>query len=64
MDPIIFISPSDCEVHGVETPGWYFYSETWSEIYGPYDTREEASKAISRYALEVLEGVVDEFGTR
>jgi hypothetical protein len=33
---------------------WYFWSETWSEEYGPYLTRGMAERAIERYCREVL----------
>lgn len=32
-------------------PGkWYHTDETWSETYGPYDSKVEASAALNRYA--------------
>jgi hypothetical protein len=33
---------------------WWFWDETWSERFGPYDTEEEAVNACNRYAKEVL----------
>lgn len=29
---------------------WYFFDETWTEVYGPYQTQEEANEGCSRYA--------------
>lgn len=37
----------------VELPdGWYFYDETWSDLYltGPYASKSEALQALSEYA--------------
>lgn len=36
--------------------GWYFYDETWSDLYGPYKNREHADRELWRYVLEVLNG--------
>jgi len=33
---------------------WYFYDETWSFEEGPYETREDAERALDRYAREQL----------
>ena len=30
--------------------GWYHYDETWSDAYGPYESKEEAVKALVEYA--------------
>lgn len=35
---------------------WYFYDETWSDSYGPYDTEEEADRKCAEYA-KYLEGM-------
>ena len=29
---------------------WYFWNEIWSNMYGPYDTEQEARKACIEYA--------------
>lgn len=29
---------------------WWFWNETWSDRYGPYESKEEASKALFEYA--------------
>ena len=34
--------------------GWYFYDETWSNEYGPYDTKEETKIALDEYCLIYL----------
>ena len=33
---------------------WFFYDETWSNRYGPFDTEKEARKELGRYVREVL----------
>jgi hypothetical protein len=35
---------------------WYFFNELWSDIYGPFDTEEEANQGCKEYAdsLEVV----------
>jgi hypothetical protein len=35
--------------------GWYFYDETWSDVVGPYPTKEVARKMLDRYVAR-LEG--------
>lgn len=32
---------------------WYFWTETWADSYGPYDTEEEANAACDRYAEQL-----------
>jgi hypothetical protein len=32
---------------------WYFYDETWSNVYGPYDTEEAARIACNSYAMSL-----------
>lgn len=32
-----------------DNPGWYFWLAAWAGRMGPYNTREEASKALDRY---------------
>lgn len=32
------------------TSGWYFFDETWTGAYGPFSSREEASKKLASYA--------------
>ena len=29
---------------------WYFHNEVWSELYGPFETREEANETLDKYA--------------
>jgi hypothetical protein len=33
---------------------WYFWNETWSDSYGPYDTLEQVQMAFSDYCETVL----------
>jgi len=33
---------------------WYFWSETWCDAYGPYESEAEASAGAAKYAIEVL----------
>lgn len=44
----------DADLAGWEGPGWYFWDETQSHCYGPYDDVVSASLAAQRYAREVL----------
>lgn len=37
-----------------EVGKWYFFTETWSDTEGPYDTKEEAQKELESYVKEVL----------
>lgn len=32
---------------------WWFWNETWSDAYGPYETEEEAAKAATEYAKTI-----------
>jgi hypothetical protein len=32
---------------------WYFWTETWADEYGPYDTREIAEKELARYVESI-----------
>lgn len=33
---------------------WWFWDETWTDAYGPYDSREDADAACAKYAREML----------
>jgi len=33
--------------------GWYYWDETWSEAWGPYDTEEEANESCAQYGREL-----------
>lgn len=33
---------------------WWFYDETWSHAYGPYETRADAQGALSNYCVAYL----------
>lgn len=41
----------DAEI-GYVSPGWYFWDETWSYCYGPFDTEKLARDAYSEYILD------------
>ena len=44
-------------IHQNEEDGkWYFYDETWSDVLGPYETREEADKNLTEYCRFLNEG--------
>jgi hypothetical protein len=52
-DPVFFKAecwrqgfPGDPEL----SPGWYFWDETWSHPHGPFNTEEEARRAMDDYA--------------
>ena len=36
------------------TGKWYWYDETFTKAYGPYDSYEEAQEACNKYCREVL----------
>jgi hypothetical protein len=42
-----------------ENNGWYFSDEMWSSSLGPFDSKELAEKACSRYVTMVLNGGSD-----
>jgi len=49
--------PCSCQKHCPvykDTNGWYFWTETWADNYGPYDTEEIAHTMLRSYAREVL----------
>jgi hypothetical protein len=33
----------------IDVQGWFFWNETWSESYGPYDTEEIARENLREY---------------
>lgn len=38
-----------------ENGKWYWWEESWTISYGPYDTREDAVRAAQNYAQQILE---------
>lgn len=36
--------------YSAQTEKWYFWNETWSVLYGPFDTRGQCADACNRYA--------------
>lgn len=38
----------------VEKAGWYFWTETWADYCGPYETREKVDQELTRYCKEYL----------
>jgi hypothetical protein len=34
-------------------PGYYFYDESGSECYGPYETKEQCREGLEKYALSL-----------
>lgn len=53
----------NCDLAGYTSPGWYFWDETITYCYGPYDTRELAQTGLVRYCKDVLlieESIPDE----
>lgn len=55
-DPVHYeTDPSQWEKEeGWRGPGWYFWTETWADRCGPYETEAEAREQLKRYVLEVL----------
>lgn len=39
-----------CQDEPVVEDKWYHWSETWADLYGPFDTEEEAEAALQEYA--------------
>jgi hypothetical protein len=39
----------DPDSYGFTIPGWYFWNETQTYVYGPYDNRLDAYKALRNY---------------
>lgn len=35
---------------------WYFWTETWADSIGPFDTETEARKALDKYVTTYLGG--------
>lgn len=33
---------------------WYFWDESWSDYYGPYETEDDAKIALNEYTKKVL----------
>ena len=48
----VFIFP-DAKLAGYTIPGWYFWDETLTHCYGPYDTQEDAKKAFKEYVAQL-----------
>lgn len=44
----------DAEERGYRGPGWYFWDETQTDVFGPYKSEEDAKQEELRYAHEVL----------
>lgn len=36
---------------------WWFYTETWHQEYGPYDSQDACEKDVNTYARECLGSV-------
>lgn len=54
-DPVHYVALTETNELGLEErPGWYFWTETWADRVGPYDTIEEARAALKDYAIVVL----------
>lgn len=34
--------------------GWYFWDETWTRRFGPFDSKDAVSKSFDSYCKEVL----------
>lgn len=37
-----------------ENGKWYFWNETWTDLIGPYETKEEAIVELAKYVTEYL----------
>lgn len=47
-EPIHFINTLEAKLIGKES-GWYFWDETWTDRYGPYETAQDAASALHEY---------------
>lgn len=43
------VRAADLELAGFTTPGWYFWDETDTQCYGPFDTEEKATEEREKY---------------
>jgi hypothetical protein len=48
-DPIEYIFHSP-RIDGFSGPGWYFWDESWTCVYGPYRSAQEARAKCTEYA--------------
>lgn len=39
---------------GYSCPGWYFWDETWSNCYGPFNSKNEAKIHLEEYIKRFL----------
>lgn len=39
---------------------WYFYNETWSDVYGPYNTEKDAEFHLNKYGKLLRESISDD----
>lgn len=46
-------SAEDRQAQGYTSPGWYFWDETQSTCYGPYEDQDIAAKEQVRYAASL-----------
>lgn len=46
------------------TPGWYFWDESQSGIYGPYPSKRRAKLELNMYCVSVLGGYAGDMETR
>ncbi len=58
MDPVVHypdspFDPIDTRRDEWTMPGWYFWTETWSTLHGPYVDREAADQKCLEYALTI-----------
>lgn len=33
---------------------WYFFDETWTELFGPFENIEDADESVKKYTMEYL----------
>lgn len=43
-------------LHQHDDGSWWWYTETWTDEYGPYDTKELAEADLRKYCKEFLGG--------
>ena len=53
LDDTKWVDRQDAMFAGYKGPGWYHWSETWTEVYGPYESKEIASEKCKEYARQL-----------
>ena len=58
-DPVRYLADvdvkdwEDLDLVGYEGEGFYFWDETWTCLFGPFDTQEQCLEACKKYARDL-----------